>query len=52
MAKKTLTKASLMKEIDLKLQELNLLKSVLQANAHPKKEELEDYQKRFKEIIS
>ena len=53
MAKKasTLTKASLMKEIDLKLQDLNLLKSVLQTNTHPKKDELEEYKKRFGEIV-
>jgi hypothetical protein len=53
MAKKSnLTKSSLMKEIDLKLQGLNLLKSVLQGNSHPKKEELEEYEKRFRELVS
>jgi hypothetical protein len=46
-----LTKSSLMKELDLTLQDLNLLKSVLQANPHPTKVELEDYQKRYKEIM-
>ena len=46
-----LTKSSLMKELDLTLQDLNLVKSVLQANPHPTKVELEDYQKRYKEIL-
>jgi hypothetical protein len=46
-----LTKASLMKEIDIKLQGLNLVKSVLQTNPHPKKEELESYRKQFQELM-
>lgn len=50
-AKTKLTKASLMKEIDLSLQGINLLKSVLQTNTHPKKDELEDIQKRFRELV-
>ena len=49
--KAKVTKASLLKEIDLKLQDLNLLKSVLIANTHPKQADLEDYDKRFQAII-
>ena len=47
-----LTKSSLMTQLDLTLQDLNLVKSVLQANPHPTKAELEEYQKRYKEILS
>lgn len=47
-----LTKTSLLKQVDLTLQDLNLVKSVLQANPHPTKAELEEYQKRYKEILS
>lgn len=47
-----LTKSALLKEIDTVLQDLNLIKSVLQANAHPKQQELEDYKKRFYHVMN
>jgi hypothetical protein len=47
-----LTKSALLKEIDFVLSDLNLLKSALQGSPHPKQQELDDYKKRFYEIIN
>ncbi|HYG19585.1 MAG TPA: hypothetical protein VD816_11685 [Ohtaekwangia sp.] len=47
-----ITKSALLKEIEIVLQDLNLVKSALQANAHPKQQELEDFKKRFNAIVN
>jgi hypothetical protein len=52
MAKKKLTKAALLKAIDEKLQALNLLKSALQSDPSRKQEDLENYDKHFKNMFT
>lgn len=52
MAKKKLTKANLLKAIDEKLQALNLLKSALQSDPSRKQEDLENYDKHFKNMFT
>jgi hypothetical protein len=47
-----LTKATLLKVMDAKLQDLNLLRSALQADASRKQEDLENYEKQFLELLS
>jgi hypothetical protein len=47
-----ITKAALLKEIDFVLQDINLVKSALMTNPHPKQAEMDDYQKRFYTIIN
>lgn len=51
MAEK-LTKKKLLHEMDEKLQELNLLRSALEADPARKQEELTYYKKRFYEAIN
>jgi len=46
-----ITKSALLQEIDFVLQDLQLLKSALQAEAHPNQADLDDYKKRFYDII-
>jgi hypothetical protein len=46
-----ITKSSLLQEIDLILQDLQLVKSALLANPHPKQAELEDLKTRFEEVV-
>ncbi|HEY5825524.1 MAG TPA: hypothetical protein VIT44_14210 [Cyclobacteriaceae bacterium] len=47
-----ITKAQLMKQIDEKLADLNLLKSALQVDPSRTQETFLNYQNRFQEIIS
>jgi hypothetical protein len=47
-----ITKSALLKEIDFVLQDINLVKSALLANPHPKQAELDDYIMRFYSIIN
>lgn len=49
--KKKLTKAGLLKEMDMVLQDLNLLRSALQADASRKQEDLDTYEKQFSEVL-
>ena len=46
-----LTKSALLQEIDLVLQDLQLIKSALLANAHPKQADLDDLKKRLDEVL-
>lgn len=50
--KQKLTKANLLKEMDNKLQSLNLLRSALSADASRKQEDLENYQRQFRDLIT
>jgi hypothetical protein len=50
--KEKLTKAALIREIDLKLQALNLLRSALAADPSRKQEDLENYRRQFLEMTS
>lgn len=47
-----ITKAVLLKEIDEKLQALNLLRSALQADQSCKQDDLENYRKQFYELVN
>jgi uncharacterized protein (UPF0305 family) len=49
--KDKLTKAVLLKAMDEKLSDLNLLRSALQADQSRKQEDLEHYQKQFMELM-
>jgi len=51
MAKKELTKADLLKEIELKVQDLNLLQSAIKADRSRKPEILEMYEKKYLELL-
>jgi hypothetical protein len=51
MAKKELTKADLLKEIELKVQDLNLLQSAIKADRSRKLEILEMYEKKYLELL-
>jgi hypothetical protein len=51
MAEK-ITKKKLLQEMDGKLQELNLLRSALEADPARKQEELESYKKQFYALIN
>jgi hypothetical protein len=57
MAKKAkeqskVTKKSLLNEIDIKLNDLNLLRSALAADPARKQEELESYKSKFYDLIN
>jgi hypothetical protein len=52
MAKKVLTKAELMKDIQNKIQELNLLASALKTDRSRKPETVEEYQKKYFELLA
>ncbi|MFZ6013902.1 MAG: hypothetical protein ACOYXT_26410 [Bacteroidota bacterium] len=47
-----LTKSELLKEMELSLQSLNLLISTLKNEKTPKHESLEDYRRRFYELVN
>ena len=47
-----LSKKSLLNEMDIKLNDLNLLRSALAADPARKQEELESYKKKFYELIN
>lgn len=49
--KRKLTKAVLLKEMDVVLQDLNLLRSALQADASRKQEDLDQYEKQFYDLL-
>jgi hypothetical protein len=49
---KKLTKASLLKAIDEKLQALNLLRSALHADPSRKQEDIENYDRQFRNLFS
>jgi hypothetical protein len=51
MAKKQITKAELLKEIELKVQDLNLLQSALKADRSRKPETLAMYEEKFVELL-
>jgi hypothetical protein len=51
MAKKTITKAELIDEIQFKIQQLNLLASALKSDRSRKPEALLDYQKKYSDIL-
>jgi|GEM_PF-4086340 len=51
-AAKTLSKTTLLSEIDEKLQALNLLRSALQADPSHPQESLENYKKQFYTMIN
>jgi hypothetical protein len=51
MAKKEATKADLLKEIELKVQDLNLLQSALKADRSRKPETLAMYEKKYLELL-
>jgi hypothetical protein len=51
MAKKQKTKAELLKEIELKVQDLNLLQSALKADRSRKPETLLMYEEKFIELL-
>lgn len=51
MAKKTLTKADLISEIELKIQELNLLQSALKSDRSRKPEAIVEYQKKYYALL-
>jgi hypothetical protein len=46
-----ITKSALLQEIDLAIQDLQLLKSALLADHHPKQATLEDLKKRFEAVM-
>jgi hypothetical protein len=50
--KEKITKAKLLKEIDEKLQSLNLLRSALQADPSRKQDDLDDYQRQYMELVN
>jgi hypothetical protein len=52
MAKKALTKAQLLNAIEAKIQELNLLQSAIRADRSRKPETLEEYHKKYSEVLS
>jgi hypothetical protein len=49
--KEKITKAALLKAMDEKLQDLNLLRSALQADQSRKQEDLDNYRKQFLELM-
>ncbi|HTJ51572.1 MAG TPA: hypothetical protein VL443_19065 [Cyclobacteriaceae bacterium] len=49
---KQITKKQLLIEIDDKIQSLNLLKSALQGDPSRKQEDLENYERRFYELVN
>jgi hypothetical protein len=49
---KSITKRQLLIEIDDKIQSLNLLKSALQGDPSRKQDDLEDYKRRFYELVN
>lgn len=51
MAKKEVTKTELMKEIELKIQDLNLLQSALKADRSRKPETLGMYEQKYLELL-
>lgn len=51
MPESRLTKAKLLTQLDEKIQNLNLLKAALQAESHLKQADLENYKKRYDEIV-
>jgi hypothetical protein len=52
MATTKLTKASLLSQMEGKLQSMNLLKAALQAENHIKQAALEDYKKKFDDLMT
>ena len=52
MADTKLTKAKLLSLLDDRLQRLNLLKAALQAESHIKQVTLDDYKRRFDEVLT
>jgi hypothetical protein len=52
MATTKITKASLLSQMEGKLQSLNLLKAALQAENHIRQADLEDYKKRFDNLMT
>lgn len=51
MPEAKITKAKLLTQIDETLQSLNLIKSALQAEAHPKQADLAEYKKRYEALL-